>query len=247
MFLPADAGVALAELTRGAESHVFFDQEPHFPGYATDLFSGTVPLSQLKLRDVCYKFRTQLSGWFLPTDQEGVEFVVDGFGSAFIGRGETHEDARSDWDEQIHAAFQRLIRMRPFEMTDNDEKRWQLLEDQIDVPMYRRTTPTRMRQVGRANYCRTSRPRGINWANGGKDYVDLNDMPAAFAALKPNQWFEAVVLRDPLSGLLRKVLHIDPIKAPRAMSESEQSEFFASLPSGVGATVQGDQDSDGGN
>lgn len=246
MLFLANAGLALTEFAHSTESQVFCDQESHFAAYTTDLFSGTVPLSQVKLRDVCYKFRTQLLGRYLPTDLQGLEFVVDDFGSTFIGRGGTRKDARSDWEEQIHAAFQRLIRMRPFEMTDDDEKRWHLLEDQIDVPMYRRTTPTRMRQVGRANYCRTSRPRGINWANGWKDDVNLTDMPAAFAALKPNQWFEAVVLRDPISGRLRQVLHIDPIKAPRPMSDSEQSKFFASLPTGVGATVQGNQDSDAG-
>jgi len=210
-------------------------------------YSGRFPISEIQVGSSRYALRDQATGKAYPCESGGVEFVVEGFGSLFVGHDENATLAYQDWCEKVHAAYQRLIRTRPFEMDDEDRQFWTILESQIDVACYRRTTPIRFRQVGRADYCKTDRPRRISWSDGHRDDVSLFNMPAAFASLRPNQWFEAVVLRDPLSGELRKVLDLEPIPALRLMSTDEQTEFLRSLPVGALDAPPGDERSDARN
>jgi hypothetical protein len=64
-------------------------------------------------------------------------------------------------------------------------------------------------------------------------------MPNEVAALRPNQWFEAVVARDPVGGGLLRVLHLEPIPALRMMTVDEQGEFLDSFPIGVPSPIDG--------
>lgn len=194
-----------------------------------DLYSGVQNLTVLKVGETRYQLRNQISGRCYPHSTESVEFVVDGFGPAFVGIGPTAEDAEEDWREKVHSAFQQLIQMRPFEMDASDERNWSNLQSIIDVPHYRRTCPIVMRQVGRAEYVRTSIPKRIRWANNQIEHVSLDKMPAEFAALKPNQWFDAYVKRDPLTGDLLEVLTVKRINSLRIMSRDQQKGFFQRL------------------
>ena len=196
-------------------------------------YSGREDLHKIEVGLTNYPLRYQLTGSFDPVPSGGFRFVVDGCARDFIGVGETRDEAFGDWKEQIHVSFQTLLRKRRFEMDAEDRRRWSVLESLIDVPKYRRTTPITIRQVGRAQFLRTNRPQGITWADHTCDLVAIDSMPAAYAALLPNQWFEAEVERDPITWKLCKVLSLSPIASPRPMSMEQQQEYLQGLPNSV--------------
>ena|GEM_PF-3266563 len=198
----------------------------------SSFFSCERLVEQIQVGATEYVLRSPTLGRFYPLDSGRFEFVVDGFGDHFVGRGDTRHAADQGWRDTVHACFQRLLSTRPFEMNDEDRILWNILEERIDVAKYRRTTPMTLRQVGRARYVRRAIPTRIDWANQRKDYVSLESMPAAFAALKPNQWFEAVVERDPLTGRLLKVLSVRSISTLRLMTMDQQRSYLQSLPKG---------------
>lgn len=230
MFLLSETAPPAFNVPLASSNRMDATDDALFPEFGDESSSRNNPLNDLKIGGVRYPFKTTLQARVLPTQDEEIEYQVEGFGTTFVGRGKTYECARLDWEEQVHTAFQHLRSTRPFEMNDEDQIRWHILETAIDVPQYVRTTPTQVRQVGRANYKKTDRPKRINWADGSGTDVALGDMPAAFAALKPNQWFEAHLERDPLTGELLRVLSIEPIPTLHLMTTEQQQKFLNSLP-----------------
>lgn len=232
-FVPTQPGIHAVE-------HVFWlDRESYAArgGVVEDAigkhYSGSRDLTRIKIGRTVYPLRRSLKGRFDPLPSGGFEFVVDGFADPFVGRGETRDDAYRDWSEQIHVSFQTLLRKRPFEMDAEDKHLWSVLGALVDVPKYRRTTPITVRQVGRVRFSKRSKPQGIFWADHTKDDVTIDSMPAAYAALLPNQWFEAEVERDPITWKLGKVLSLSPISSPRPMSMEQQQKYLQGLPNSV--------------
>lgn len=194
------------------------------------VFSGAYPMKRFAVGDASYELRHEVVGWLYPVVGGGYEFVVNALAEHVVGRGNTAVAARDDWYSKVHALAQRLLRARPFEMTDLDAAQWRAVESIIDVSHYRRATPVRMRQLGRVEYVRGSFPQAVHWVGARREAVTLDKMPPEFAGFKVGQWIEAVCERDPLSGRLRRVTHVEPIPEVRLMSLEEQSKYWDQLP-----------------
>jgi hypothetical protein len=225
--LPAlhDVGVTLAaSKARAAEEDRCVED---------DRFDVTRPLipSPLRIGETVYCLRSQLQGIFYPSRDDGDgEFLVLELFPRFVGRGRNLNDALLDWRNQVHCRFQELIAKRPFEMTESEKADWQLLESQIDVAAYRRTTLLTLHQVGKVAARVRPIPEWIEWEDGQNEQVLLDQMPGEFAAYKPGQPFQAIVVRDPVDFRLLKVTHIRRIRSLPWMSPEEFQDLIRSIP-----------------
>jgi hypothetical protein len=200
-----------------------------FPG-------GTIPLSEIRIGETCYRLREPLRGEFLTADDFSCEFWVDEFSPSFIGKGLRARDAYRDWQDKVHEVFQDLYGKRPFEMDTKDLENWQILENTIDIVGYRNEAPILIRQIGKVYSARPS-PRRIMWIDGNSEGVNLADWPSEFASYKPGQPFEADVEHDPLTWKMRKVRFVRRIGPVQSMSPGELQKFWQSLRSTNSLTV----------
>ncbi len=177
-------------------------------------------------------------GTFLPgpIGKQG-EFTVPQFSPYFTGRGRNFDEAFLNWRDQVHGQFQELYSKRPFEMTNQEAELWQTLESLIDVPTYKNTTPLTIRQIGKVTRCRPL-PEQIQWEDGHKEAVRLDQMPGEFATYKSGQPFDAIVVRDPVNLTLIKVTHIRRTGSLPMVTPTEQEallreiQTMSSLPEG---------------
>ena len=187
--------------------------------------------SPLKVGDTTYLFRSQIEGTYYPGHRgTNGDFVVPEFFPDFVGRGRSFNEAFLDWRDQVHSRFQDLYSKRPFEMTSPEKATWQVLESQINVNAYRTTTPLTVRQIGKVAARVRPRPELIEWEDGHKEKVRLDQMPGEFAAYQPGQSFEAIVARDPIDFQLLKVTHIHRIKSLPRMTPQEFGDLISSVP-----------------
>lgn len=202
-----------------------FDAERDADRLGFDVTRRPIP-SQLKIGDTTYPLRSPLIGTFHPGrgGAEG-EFIVPELYPDFIGRGKHLNAAFLDWRNQIHSSFQSLHAKRPFEMTASERETWRLLEGHIDVAAYRLAAPLVVRQIGKVAQARPY-PNLIQWENGPREAVRLDQMPGAFATYRPGQPFEAIVERDPTDFHLLKVSYIQRAKSPPRMSPEEISDLL---------------------
>ncbi len=135
-------------------------------------------------------------------------------GAICVGEGETIKDAREDWLKRFHAEFQRLYSMRPFEMTAEDADTWQSILNTVDVVEYRLHLPLSLSEIGCVRYRKMPYPSQIYWIDGRREKFSLNQVPGELAGCKPGQWIEAIVEREPQSGMLRKIVHVQRIPSP---------------------------------
>ena len=159
---------------------------------------------------------------------EGILFV-ESFSPTYIGHGVAFGAAYIDWRDKVHTAFQQLSGMRPFEMSTDELATWKILEDAIDVVAYRNSTPITLLEIGEVSFERRQTPQAVRWKHGRKERVSLDQMPAAFAALRPGQCFEAVVEREPLTGDLLRSTYVKPIATVRPLSGPQLQAFWESL------------------
>jgi hypothetical protein len=187
--------------------------------------------SPLILGDTVYSLRSQLLGTFYPghSSVDG-EFVVPQLFPEFVGRGRHSEEAFLDWRNLIHCQFQVLYAKRPFEMTDQEKATWQLIESQIDVTAYRTNSPLMVRQIGKVGARVRPHPEVIEWENGSKENVRLEQMPGEFATYRPGQPFEAIVSRDAVDFHLLKVTHIQRIRPLPWISGDDFKTLIESIP-----------------
>jgi hypothetical protein len=185
---------------------------------------------EIKVGDTTYELRSQLVGTFLPghIGRDG-EFAVPEFFPYFVGRGHNSDQAFMDWRDQIHSRFQELYSKRPFEMTAQEAEIWQTLESIIDVPTFRKTTALTIRQIGKVTRCRPF-PEQIEWEDGHKEAVRLDQMPGEFATYKPGQPFEAVTVRDPVDLHLVKVSHVRRIESLPQFSAADREALLREIP-----------------
>ena len=61
------------------------------------------------------------------------ELNVDQLSPPYCGHGCTPEAAEFDLQRQLCNDFERLYHKRPFQMTQNERKRWKILENAINV------------------------------------------------------------------------------------------------------------------
>jgi hypothetical protein len=195
-----------------------------------DVTKQLIP-SPLEVGDTAYVLRSELIGTFYPGQFPLIgQFVVPEFFPNFVGRGRNSKDAFLDWRDQLHRQFQYLYGTRPFEMAGSEKATWELLESQIDVNAYRATTPLTIRQIGRVAARARPLPELIEWEDGHKEAVRLDQMPGQFAAYKPGQPFEAIVIRDSVDFRLLKVTHIQRLRSLPRMSDGEFNDLVHSIP-----------------
>ncbi len=192
--------------------------------------SGTYPMKTIQVAGTVYKLRRPLQGRAYLSPRGEYEFVVDALAPHVAGKGASVSEAIDDWRMLVHASIQQMLAMRPFEMSIEDARRWRAFESVIDTSELRRTTPIRMRQLGRVEYLHTQYPQAIHWMGGGRERVSLDAMPSEFPSYKPGQWIEAICERDPLTSRLLRVAHIERIPQVRMMSRDQQDQYWASLP-----------------
>lgn len=155
---------------------------------------------------------------------------ADDFGPRYIGHGETPPAARQACAETIHAAFQRLYAMRPFEMLDSDRAEWHLLVAYIDVLHYRETSPVAAREVGVVRWGAKPFPSKVHWIDGRRESFQLSEVPAELAGCSPGQCIEAIVERDPSTGRLRRIQYVQKIPTIHALSPSQLAEAEERMP-----------------
>lgn len=193
-------------------------------------FSGRYPITSFRVGTTEYQLRQSTTGRVYPARAGTFEFVVDALAPYVVGRADTPKAAIEDWRNHVHALFQQLLAKRPFEMDADDRARWRALEAMIDSAQFRRSTPIRMRQLGRVEYRHGQFPCAIHWAGGGRERVSLDVMPPEFPSLKPGQWIEAICERDPLTRRLVRVTHVERIPEVRMMSSQQQNQYWDNLP-----------------
>ena len=188
------------------------------------------PINEIEVGITKYPLRSPRTGSFLP-GQSGKpgEFHVDGFSPRFVGQGRTVDEAFNDWRDRVHYAFQDLVSKRPFERSEQEHRTWEVLESQIDMPVYKNNTPITVVQVGSISRARPW-PDRIEWEDGSMETVSLAQMPGPFASYKPGQWFEATVLRDPISSRLIVVSYVQRIRSPQMMTDRKADEIWRSIP-----------------
>lgn len=185
-------------------------------------------INRIQVGRTVYPLRRSLTATFVPGLHRG-QLVVDSMSPAFVGYGESGEDALQDWALQVHAAFQDLIAKRPFEMNADDRRRWNLLRDMIDVTVFRNTTPVVVRQFGRVTQLRPW-PQQVEWANGQKEPVSLMQVDSPdFITYKAGQPFEAVVERNPLTGELLRISHIERRRKIQRMRPQQEAELLHAI------------------
>lgn len=160
-----------------------------------------------------YFFKQTLVGWFNP----GIErfYVAE---IPFVhGEGKTPSTALRDWQRAFHAAFQRLIDTRDFELNNEELRQKQIIHAVVDVVRYRNTTNYALHKVG---FVRSSGayPTIIQWMDGSRYHIDYgsHDLDPRIAGLLPGQWIEASVQVSPASHEIvgiptfRRIKRVEP-------------------------------------
>jgi hypothetical protein len=151
-------------------------------------------------------------------------------GSHYVGHGDTPFAAHREWEDRVHAEFQRLYAMRPFEMEQDEKSKWQLLLSIIDVHQYRENTPLELRQIGQVRWGRFPYPKRVIWIDGREDQISLDRVPGEVAGYKTGQWFEADVKRDPKDNRLIEITHAARMSHMRRLGQGEVDQYWESLP-----------------
>lgn len=207
---------------------VFGDRGIRHSGYLESGLSRSV-MKEIRIGDLAYPLRESYVATFFPSIGE---FIVDGFGASFVGRGKTMESAKADWSMTVHAAFQELLHKRHFEMTDLEVARWDVLSNCIDVTVYRNHTPLRVRQFGYVSQ-RRPYPTQIKWEDGKTERIRVDQVSSPdFVTYKVGQPFDAVVLRDPISFELQKIIHITRKSHPSRMRKEDERNLLKEIGSG---------------
>lgn len=151
-------------------------------------------------------------------------------GSEHHGRGETPDSARGDWEQRVHAEFQRLYAKRPFEMSYNERSRWQSLLRVIDVYYYRETASLSLQLIGQVRWGTRPYPSKINWIDGTRDAIRLDRVPPELAGCKPGQWIEADVRREPGTNRLICIDQVRRISTLHRLTEMQLARHWTEMP-----------------
>ena len=186
-------------------------------------------IHELRSGDALYSLRQPVRGAAKAASSGRWLFEVEEFSPTFVGEGASVAEARTDWRQAVHAAFQSLVRLRPLRMSEEQKQEWDVLKRLIDVEHYWRTTPVRLRELGFVSGVRRG-PCQITWLDGMLvEDVTLEQMPRESAGFAQGQWFEAIVEREPDTHALRRVTYVQPVDPLPEMSEDELKTWYQSL------------------
>ncbi len=149
--------------------------------------------------------------------------VFQVFGLPFIrGHGSNEDAARGDWERSFHAAFQRLIFTRDFELDDQQRERKLLLQQKVDVPRYMNTVPQIVQKIGRIDQSRAdgSYPTRITWLDGRHYEInyDKANVPK-LVRMVVGQWVQAQLRIHPKTNEVLELLSVQAIKRPEVGAE----------------------------
>ena len=210
-------------------------ENPLYGSFQRALEEQRVHISDISVGSVKYPLRRQLRGTFTRALRE---LAVDGVSPMITGIGDSLQEAQSDFCLKVHASFQKLLGLRPFELTVDDRLVWETLVGIIDVTVYRNTTPIVVRQYSRISKARPY-PLEVEWDDGHRESVTLSDVTDPdYVTYRPGQPFEAVIQRDPLTFRLLRVIHIRRCREPKRLAPDDEQ----SLLEDIGSTKQLPQD-----
>lgn len=170
----------------------------------------------------CYQLRSpQLAAFYPRIDGEAGRLTVTPSWLPIVGVGATLDAALQDWADQFHVRFQTLLARRPWEMDATEKDEWERIEQMVDVPAYRRETPSVVRQIGWLTRRRPI-PDQIRWEDGRRERVALAQMPPEFAALHEGERFEAEVERHAVTGCLIRAVVVRRLPALHRTSADEK-------------------------
>lgn len=182
---------------------------------------GSAHYRFLKLVEISHSYSLKNYSWLCWAQE---------IGSFYTGVGKTLLDAQKEWENLVHADFQSLYGKRPFEMTEDERQRWELLSSIVDVLHYRQNTLLSVREIGCVRFGHYSYPTKIIWIDGRRDIFSLNQVPSDLASCKPGQWIEAIVERDPQHSRLIQITHIQKIAPIRRPSKDTMEAYWSELP-----------------
>lgn len=193
----------------------------------TDMSSFTWPLREFSVGSTAYRFFKTVQRNEIPSEDGWLSYISQL--PNYTGKGQTAEEAFEDLRVNIHVDFQRLLRMRPFEMSEEEKSKWSSLASVIDLLEYKITTPLIVREIGQVSHGMISRPKRIKWIRDENYIIEPSRVPGELMACATGQWIEAVVKRDPVSHKILEIESISKIKF-RIPRESEIKEIWESMP-----------------
>jgi len=183
----------------------------------------------IEIGGTIYPLASPMTPHFKSVPNGQVELRDKSFGPCFVGTGGTPDEALANLHEQVHVAFQRLYRKMEFEMSAEELAQWAILASAIDVREYTARLPLVLKQLGRVSRVQPS-PSEIIWADDQVDRIALAELPSDFARFEPEQWFEAIVERNRVTGQLQRVSYVRPIRRFEPMPDERAEKFWEQLP-----------------
>ncbi len=194
-------------------------------------FERSDTVESLDVGPIKYELRHPRKTHVAPSADHAWAYSVDHFSPRFVGKGDSIAAAQHDFLNMVHAVFQTLVQLRPFQMDDAQKADWETLERTIDIKKYWASVPITLLEVGVVSAV-TAEGREIVWLDGErKELVKIERTPPQFGALTKGQWFEALVERQPETYTLQKLNYVRPISPVREMSNDEFRKWVLSLPS----------------
>ena len=195
--------------------------------FFTDKSSFNCPMEKFSIGSTSYKFFKVVQRCDLPVEDGWISYINELH--TYTGKGKTVEDALEDLKINIHVDFQRLLRMRPFEMSDEEKTKWSNLASIVDLLEYKMTTPMVVREIGQVSFGKISRPQIIKWIRDEEYFIDPDRVPGELMGCATGQWIEAVVKRDPVKHKILEIESINKIRF-RIPNESQAKRIWENIP-----------------
>lgn len=181
------------------------------------------PLSEMSVGQVRYPFRSPLS-----EHSSADAYWIEGFWPMIVGHGSSSEEAKEDFEYQVHSRFQELAGRPDFDRTEQEDRVWSHLSALIDLSRYDQMRVVTANEMGQVVRNAPPRARIVQWASGRRETIELRKAHPKFAAIALGRWFEAVVSRKYLSGDFLHIDHLSPVADPW-FNEQQRQEFWCPL------------------
>ena len=193
-------------------------------------FQDADRLTEIAAGKVTYHLRQPLCSEVEPQQTRTWTFSVLPLSPRFVGVGDSINDARRNFMNSIHFAFQSLVRLRPFQMSPGQQTDWELLQRVIDVDAYWASVPLVLFENGVVSKASTDGWE-VAWLDGDRqELISVDQAPTDFVALEAGNWFEALVERDAITHEIQQIRHVRGTQPPATMTPDEIRIWLQSLP-----------------